>query len=157
MQRILDHLKHNLVAYLALFVALGGTSYAAIRLPTGSVGTRALANHSITPIKLGRGSIAGYVRDWVTITPEGNIAASRPRAHLLDWEERPGPPPPGGFVFWSDRAPPASCFRIATTFGVALAPAYASATPASSRTASAFVQLSAPQTGVNVAVICPQP
>ncbi len=40
MTRILSHLKSNAVAYLALFVALSGTSYAASRLPAGSVGTR---------------------------------------------------------------------------------------------------------------------
>ena len=33
-------MRHNVVAYLALFVALGGTSYAAIRLPANSVGAR---------------------------------------------------------------------------------------------------------------------
>jgi hypothetical protein len=27
------HVKRNAVAYVALFVALGGTSYAAVRLP----------------------------------------------------------------------------------------------------------------------------
>ncbi len=42
MTRALNHLKSNAIAYLALFVALGGTSYAAVRLPAGSVGARAL-------------------------------------------------------------------------------------------------------------------
>ena len=38
MPRILDHSGHlrtNLVAYIALFVALSGTSYAALSLPAG--------------------------------------------------------------------------------------------------------------------------
>ena len=39
---IFSHARHNLVAYLALFVALGGTSYAAINLPAKSVGTKQL-------------------------------------------------------------------------------------------------------------------
>ena len=51
MTRVLNHLRSNVVAYLALFVALGGTSYAAISLPAGSVGNRQLKNHSISPIK----------------------------------------------------------------------------------------------------------
>ena len=38
----LRHLRRNAVAYLALFVALRGTSYAAIRLPASSVGTEQL-------------------------------------------------------------------------------------------------------------------
>ncbi len=33
------HAKQNAVAYLALFVALGGTSYAAVELRAQSVGT----------------------------------------------------------------------------------------------------------------------
>jgi hypothetical protein len=34
------HLRQNAVAYVALFAALGGTSYAAIKLPSNSVGTK---------------------------------------------------------------------------------------------------------------------
>ena len=52
MNAALTHLRKNVVAYVALFVALGGTSYAAVSLPAGSVGNRQLKNHSITPIKL---------------------------------------------------------------------------------------------------------
>ena len=44
---ILSHARHNLVAYLALFVALGGTSYAAINLPAKSVGTKQLRAGSV--------------------------------------------------------------------------------------------------------------
>jgi len=52
MQRALQHLRGNAVAYLALFVALGGTGYAAVNLPAGSVGTRQLRNGAVTPAKL---------------------------------------------------------------------------------------------------------
>ena len=79
MSRVLNHFRSNVVAYVALFVALGGTSYAAISLPAGSVGNRQLKNHSISPIKFERGSIAGYVRDWAEIDPNGQLVASRPR------------------------------------------------------------------------------
>jgi hypothetical protein len=37
---MLAHLRPNAVAYVALFVALTGTSYAAIKLPANSVGTK---------------------------------------------------------------------------------------------------------------------
>jgi hypothetical protein len=43
----------NVVATLALFVALGGASYAVTTLPAGSVGTRQLAPAAVTPPKLG--------------------------------------------------------------------------------------------------------
>jgi hypothetical protein len=56
--RILSHLRGNAVAYAALFVTFGGTSYAAVRLATGSVTTRALANGAVTRPKLAPHSVA---------------------------------------------------------------------------------------------------
>lgn len=53
-----------LVALLALFVALGGSSYAAIRigaanLRTGAVGSRAIANNSIRATDIRNGQVTG--------------------------------------------------------------------------------------------------
>jgi hypothetical protein len=56
-ERIFTHLKRNLVAYVALFIALGGSSYAAVRLTPGSVSTTALANRSVTHKKLAINSV----------------------------------------------------------------------------------------------------
>jgi hypothetical protein len=42
----------TLVAYLALFVALGGTTYAAVSLPKNSIGTKQLKNGAVTSSKL---------------------------------------------------------------------------------------------------------
>jgi hypothetical protein len=50
--RITSHLRGNAIAYLALFTALGGTSYAAITLAPGSVTSKALANGAVTNSKL---------------------------------------------------------------------------------------------------------
>ena len=44
--RVLRHARQNVVAYLALFIALGGTSYAAFNLPANSVGAQQIKNHS---------------------------------------------------------------------------------------------------------------
>lgn len=44
----------NVVATLALFVALGGGAYAAIKLPANSVGTKQLRSRAVTPAKLSR-------------------------------------------------------------------------------------------------------
>ena len=55
--RILAHVRANVVAYLALFVALGGSSYAAVRLAPGSVTARAIAAGAVTHSKLARGSV----------------------------------------------------------------------------------------------------
>lgn len=61
---VLVHLRANAVAYLALFVALGGSSYAAARLSPGSVTSRALARHAVTRPKLAHGSVtAASVRN----------------------------------------------------------------------------------------------
>lgn len=45
-------LRHNAVALLALAVALGGTSYAAVKLPRASVGTAQLRADAVTKAKL---------------------------------------------------------------------------------------------------------
>ena len=55
--RIISHVRGNAVAYVALFAALGGTSYAAVRFAPGSVTTRALANGVVTHAKLASGSV----------------------------------------------------------------------------------------------------
>jgi hypothetical protein len=51
------HIGANIVGYVALFAALGGTSYAAVRLAPGSVTTQALQNGAVTSAKLARGSV----------------------------------------------------------------------------------------------------
>lgn len=73
MTRVISHIRANAVAYLALFVALGGTSYAATRLPAGSVGNRAIRNHSIDPDKLNPRFIRGNVRVWASVSASGKV------------------------------------------------------------------------------------
>jgi Collagen triple helix repeat (20 copies) len=51
------HLRGNIVAYLALFVALGGTSYAAVALPTNSVGTKQIRKNAVDSTKVKDGSL----------------------------------------------------------------------------------------------------
>jgi hypothetical protein len=157
MTKFLRHLQANVVAYLALFVALGGTGYAAANLPAGSVGTRQLKNHSITPIKFDRGSVAGYVRDWITIDSRGVILGSRPKAHMIVW--RPSGPAVGGLIRWSQPIP-ASCVAFANAENSGSPLTYATATIASGgrkHDANTYVDLSAQAPAVNVVVVCPQP
>jgi hypothetical protein len=70
MTRILNHVRHNVIAYLALFVALGGVGYAAISIPNGS----------ITAAKLNKHSIGGYVLAWAHVRSDGRVLSGSPGA-----------------------------------------------------------------------------
>jgi hypothetical protein len=161
--KFLNHLKHNVIAYLALFVALGGTSYAAINLPAGSVGTRQLQNGAVTNKKLAKGSvgagdldpnsIAGYVRDYAEIHG-GKIVKSRPRARLIVWN--PSGVQPSGTVQWS-KSIPTSCFALANTFSAPPSVANAQVGAGGNKApGTVFLLLSNGQADVQVAVICPR-
>ena len=80
---MLRYVRANLVGFLALFVALGGTGYAALKLPKHSVGQRALKtgavnsrvvrNHSIAARDLARGlSLAGPAGPQGAQGPKGD-------------------------------------------------------------------------------------
>src|SRR4051794_16140299 len=54
----LRHLRTNLIAYLALAIALGtGTSYAAERIANGSVTTKARAKNAVTGPKIKKSAV----------------------------------------------------------------------------------------------------
>jgi hypothetical protein len=75
MKVVLEHIRRNAVGYIALFVALGGTGYAAVTLPQGSVGSRQIKNHAIDPIKLNPKFISGNVRAWAVVSSSGRVVA----------------------------------------------------------------------------------
>jgi hypothetical protein len=112
MNRLVSHVRANAVAYLALFVALGGTSYAAASLPAGSVGNAQLRNHSISPVKFDPRSIGAYVRAWAVIENGNHVVASRPRARVVSWD----PSFASGVVSWGS-AISIGCFPLATGGG----------------------------------------
>jgi hypothetical protein len=94
MRRLLVHVRRQAVGYVALMVALGGTSYAAFDLP----------NHSIDPAKLNPRSIGGYLRSWASVNANGRVTASgggvrvlvdsavAPGHYIIDWRARPSSP-----------------------------------------------------------------
>ncbi|MEA2450699.1 MAG: hypothetical protein QOG63_2631 [Thermoleophilaceae bacterium] len=56
--RIRPHLNHaTVVAYLALFAALGGGAYAAIKLPKNSVGSKQIKRDAVTSAKIRNGTL----------------------------------------------------------------------------------------------------
>jgi hypothetical protein len=84
--RPLHHIKNNAVAYLALVIALSGTSYAAINLPAGSVGTRQLKDRAITAAKLDPAGIAASIRAWATLQWTGvwHVQSSSSDIHVTN-------------------------------------------------------------------------
>jgi hypothetical protein len=74
--RVIEHLRSNLVGWVALFVALGGTGYAAISIPRNSVGAAQIRNRSITSVKLNPTEIGGSTRAWAIVRANGSVIAS---------------------------------------------------------------------------------
>lgn len=58
----------NVVASLALFLALGGAAYAAAKLPKNSVGTKQIKNNAITAAKIKKNAVTGAKIKNGTIT-----------------------------------------------------------------------------------------
>jgi hypothetical protein len=64
LRRLIVLLRGHGIALLALFVALGGTAYAATALPRNSVGPKQLKAHAVTSSKLAKNSVsASTVKD----------------------------------------------------------------------------------------------
>lgn len=60
----------NVISSLALFVSLGGISYAAVKLPKDSVGTKQLKKGAVTGAKVDNGSLSA--KDFGGKLPEGD-------------------------------------------------------------------------------------
>jgi hypothetical protein len=177
MTKLVNHVKSQAVAYAALFVALGGTSYAAIAIPknsvgsrqlrngavtnnklrNGAVGNRKIANGSVTPAKLNGKDIAGTVAMWARISPSGTVVASKPQAQVVGWD----PVLDEGNISWG-KAIPAGCWSLVTVdgFGAEGFATVATANQPHPSAAHVFVGTfnssgqHAPEP-VNVAVVCP--
>ncbi|HEY2319620.1 MAG TPA: hypothetical protein VGH67_15040 [Solirubrobacteraceae bacterium] len=76
LRRFASHIRGNAVGYLALFTALGGTSYAAVTLAPNSVKSKALANGAVTSAKLARNSVSSAnVRNHSLLTSDFSSSA----------------------------------------------------------------------------------
>ena len=73
------HLRGNAVAYLALFVALGGASYAAMQLPRNSVGTAQIRKGAVTPSKLSKQTKRSLRGPRGATGPQGAAGATGPQ------------------------------------------------------------------------------
>jgi hypothetical protein len=73
----------NVVASLALFLAIGGVSYAATQLPKNSVGARQLKTNAVTAAKIKDGAITGAKLQLSSLgsVPNAEQAANATRAN----------------------------------------------------------------------------
>ena len=167
MNRLRGRVHHSvIVAYVALFVALGGTGYAAISLPANSVGTGQIRNDAVTSNKIANGSIIpsklndrdvnGSIAMWARLGPHGTVLSSKPHAKIVAWN----PTYHAGSITWGTTIP-AGCFSLATVDGL-WSEGFASVATLGGRHAPADVLVSTFDTSgqyaaepVNVAVICP--
>lgn len=79
------HLRRHAVAYLALFVALGGTSYAASKLPRNSVGSAQIVNGSVRAHDLARNpAVNAFTREPEQPLSDGEFAAVHLRDEAFD-------------------------------------------------------------------------
>ena len=58
-RRFTRFLRRNTIALLALFIALGGTTYAATALPKNSVGPKQLRKNAVTNTKIAKNAVTG--------------------------------------------------------------------------------------------------
>src|SRR5437764_14467528 len=80
MTRVLNHIRKNLVGYIALFAALGGTSYAAVTISGSQI-----RNRTINAIKLNPDTISASIRAWVIVyagSDSASIGASSTRVQV---------------------------------------------------------------------------
>jgi hypothetical protein len=158
--RLLEHVRSNTIAYLALILsilALSGGAYAAWIVPPHSVGARQIRNHSVGAAKLDPRTIGGAIRHWAQVAAAGNIVSSSSRASDT------GIPRDGDYLInWSDTFS-SRCIPIATVLGTAalLAPAagFANARIVSGRPTRVWVSTYNPQAvptpePFSVAVMC---
>src|SRR4051794_20021182 len=92
LKRVLGWLSYaNVTATLALFVALGGTGYAAFSLPRDSVGSRELRRGSVGRSELKNGAVeSSTVRDGTLTVRDFSASARSALAGGI------GPPGPAG-------------------------------------------------------------
>jgi hypothetical protein len=74
MKRLRSNLTYaNVMATVAVFIALGGASYAAVKLPKNSVGTKQIKKEAITGAKIKNGAVTGAK---IAITSLGTVPSA---------------------------------------------------------------------------------
>jgi hypothetical protein len=77
--RLIHHANRHSVGYVALvcsMLALGGASYAAIKIPNGSVGEKQIKNHVIDPVKWDTTYVTDFIRRWARVNADGSLGTA---------------------------------------------------------------------------------
>jgi hypothetical protein len=96
--RLLTRLSYaNVVATVAVFLALGGGAYAAFKLPKNSVGTKQLKNGAVTGKKLATGAVTAskvahnsLTGSQVNSATLGKVPSARSADTVVDGSVTPG-------------------------------------------------------------------
>lgn len=76
LELVRSHLRHHVVGYLALFVALGSGAYAAVQIPTNSIGPKKIKSHAVHYRHLSTGLQGAIAEDEVISTTATGSAES---------------------------------------------------------------------------------
>lgn len=123
LSKSLNYISHHAIAILALIcslLALAGASYAALKLPKNSVGTKQLRRGAVTSTKLKHGAVTpaklaakqfgGYMRLYAVVSGAGKLRYSRPAAKLTHWASTPQAT--DAVINWKKRVPTRRCSVI---------------------------------------------
>lgn len=101
MNRLIRHRPSPamVVALLALFVALAGTSYAAVKLPKNSVGSKQVINGSLQSVDLSKRARTALKGNRGPLGPQGAQGLAGAKGDKGDKGDRGDPGPPGPTQF----------------------------------------------------------
>ena len=118
MLKILPFIRQNAIALLALFVALGGASYAAV-----SINGSQIRNHTINAVKLNPKSISASISAWAIIFGDTLHVTAGPASSKI----RVSTTGVGESITWTHRRFAQNCLPMATSMAPVTSGGYGSA------------------------------
>lgn len=95
--RLVRHVRQQFVGYIALFIALGGVSYAAVALPKNSIRSKQIAPGAVKASELGRNAVnSAKVKDGSLLPKDFAAGAITGSSTTAGPQGPPGPQGPQG-------------------------------------------------------------